>query len=135
MRSMLIVSLAVAMAAAVATPAHAQSPEFRTMPVLGGPPVRVRPAFRPFVPPPSPPRAPLRLRPVEPAPRPVAQPRIVQPRTHKGAIVGAVIGIGVGALAGYAAPPTPGSTRSQRAGWGGLVFGAVGGGFGHTFDF
>jgi hypothetical protein len=72
---------------------------------------------------------------VVPAPAPVIQPRIIQPSSHNGAIVGAVIGIGVGALVGYAAPSSPGQTRSEHACWGALGIGIMGGYFGHAFDF
>ena len=134
MRSLLKFSLTMVIAAAVAMPVRAQSPEFPIMPVFTGAPAPARPPFRPLLPPQSRPRVPLRLRPVEPASVPVAPPRIVEPNRHKGAIVGAVIGIGVGALVGYT-HPGPYMTRNEAKCWGALGFGILGGFVGHAFDF
>jgi hypothetical protein len=64
-------------------------------------------------------------------PRVVIAPR---PRTGKGAVIGAVVGVGFGAIVGYVAPLTH-LQRHDGAVLGAFAFGGLGGFVGHQFDF
>jgi hypothetical protein len=87
-------------------------------------------------------------RPLVPARPPIFVPRVLgpmvpfpqrviiapRPRTGKGAVIGALIGAGAGAIVGYAAPLTH-LTHRDGAVLGALSFGGLGGFVGHQFDF